>query len=160
MKRKLFIGIILVAFAIAATGYLLLRPTDNIDEPSDQTTNSPQESSKKQPANAPLAVAQPGVYRDYSETTFKEAKGKRLLFFHAPWCPQCQKLDESLKSTTLPDGITVLKVDYDTATALRQQYGVTLQTTVVNVDADGKAINKIVAYDEPSYATLERAFNL
>jgi hypothetical protein len=41
-------------------------------------------------------------------------------------------------------------VDYDTHTALRQKYGVTLQTTIVRVDDEGKLVKKYVAYQDPS----------
>jgi len=160
MKRKLFIGIILAAIAVAIIGFLLLRPVDDIPEPKNTPTPVKDAGAKKQPAASSAVAQQPGVYQDYSEATFASAKGTRLLFFHAPWCPQCRKLDESIKKTPLPNGLTIFKVDYDTQTTLRQQYGVTLQTTIVNVGQDGTAINKIVAYDEPSYATLQNAFNL
>lgn len=160
MKRKLFIGIILIAITIAVIGYLLLQPAADVPDPKNTPAPIEDAGAKKQPAATPAAAQQPGSYQDYTEATFASAKGTRLLFFHAPWCPQCRKLDESIKKTVLPDGLAIFKVDYDTQTALRQQYGVTLQTTIVNVGQDGTAINKIVAYDEPSYATLQNVFNL
>lgn len=160
MKRKLFISITLIAIAIAVLGFLLLRPADDVPEPKNTPAPIEDAGTKKQPAASSAVAQPPGSYQDYTEATFASAKGTRLLFFHAPWCPQCRKLDESIKKTTLPDGLAIFKVDYDTQTTLRQQYGVTLQTTIVNVGQDGAAINKIVAYDEPSYATLQNAFNL
>lgn len=51
----------------------------------------------------------------------------------------------------------MFKVDYDSATDLRQRYGVTLQTTVVFVDDDGGEISKSVLYDEPSVDSLRAA---
>ena len=51
--------------------------------------------------------------------------------------------------------MTVLKVDYDSNQALRQKYGVTLQTTFVEVDKDGNEIEKYVAYNEPTFDSVK-----
>lgn len=72
-----------------------------------------------------------------------------LLFFHAPWCPQCRSVESDILAQGVPDGLTIIKVDYDSRQDLRQQYGVTLQTTFVEVDADGTELQKHVAYDDP-----------
>ena len=100
------------------------------------------------------------MYTDYSEAALSDAKGTKLLFFHAPWCPQCRELDASIRSSTLPDNLTILKVDYDTNQALRQKYGVTLQTTVVQVDDAGEKMKSFVAYDSPTFAAVKSAFGL
>lgn len=60
-----------------------------------------------------------------------------VLFFHADWCPSCRATEASLDADGVPDGLTVVKVDYDRATELRQKYGVTYQHTFVHVDDDG-----------------------
>lgn len=60
-----------------------------------------------------------------------------VFFFHAPWCPDCRATDASLTSDGVPDGLTVVKVDYDTETDLRQKYGITQQHTFVLVDPEG-----------------------
>lgn len=86
-----------------------------------------------------------GSIQDYSPDKVALAqKGKVLLFFHASWCPVCRGLDAEAAANAdiVPDGITVLKVDFDTATALRQKYGVTVQHTFVQVDASGDALTK------------------
>ncbi|MCC2031857.1 hypothetical protein [Microbacterium allomyrinae] len=74
-----------------------------------------------------------------------------------PQWSKCQHLDEDLKAKGAPDGLTVFKVDYDSRTDLRQQYGVTLQTTVVFVDDAGELISSTVLYDDPSVASLVAA---
>jgi len=84
----------------------------------------------------------------------EETAGAKVLFFHAPWCPQCRKLDEQLRAEGAPAGLTVFKVDYDSRSDLRQRYGVTLQTTVVFVDDSGTPISSTVLYEDPSIASL------
>ena len=101
-------------------------------------------------AEAPVG----GAYVEYTDGAIQATAGPKVLFFHASWCPQCRALDEQLVAQGAPDGLTVFKVDYDTRTDLRQQYGVTLQTTVVFVDDDGAMISSAVLYDDPSIASL------
>lgn len=99
-------------------------------------------------------VAAPGDYRDYYDGAIAETPGLKVLFFHASWCPKCRALDEDIEANEIPAGMTIFKVDFDTATALRQQYGVTLQTTIVYVDDDGELLTKGVLYDDTTLEAL------
>lgn len=92
----------------------------------------------------------PGIYADYSADALARADGKRIVFFHASWCIQCRQLESSIKAGTIPEGVTIFKVDYDANQKLRQQYGVTLQTTLVLLDENGNVAKKYVAYDQPT----------
>ncbi len=64
-------------------------------------------------------------------------------------------LDASISKAELPDDTTIFKVDYDSNQDLRKKYGVTLQTTIVKVDADGNLVDKYVAYNEPSFEAVK-----
>ena len=92
----------------------------------------------------------PGKYVTYTDTELAEAQGTKLIFFHASWCPQCRAIEKDIKQQGVPNGVTILKADYDTSQQLRQRYGVTIQTTIVKVDDQGNLVEKYVAYDEPS----------
>lgn len=82
-----------------------------------------------------------GSYEAYRPEKLAMANsGDVVLFFHASWCPTCRALDASLNAGDIPDGLTILKVDYDTETELKQKYGVRTQHTLVQVDADGNMI--------------------
>lgn len=87
-----------------------------------------------------------GTYQTYApEKVAKFATaGKVVLFFRASWCPTCKALDADIRSHlgNIPEQLTILDVDYDNSTALKQQYGVTYQHTLVEVDAQGKLIKK------------------
>lgn len=88
-------------------------------------------------------VESAGVYEDYSSEKISMATtGKMVLFFHADWCPFCRSLDQNLQSNleNIPEGISILKVDYDTSQDLRVKYGVTTQHTFVQVDENGNEI--------------------
>jgi thiol-disulfide isomerase/thioredoxin len=114
------------------------------DRQSPEPTVEPQAAETAEPA--------PGAYVDYSEEALAAASGTRVLFFHAPWCPQCRALESDILAAGVPAGVTVVKVDYDSHQDLRQRYGVRIQTTVVALDGEGNGTATFVAYDEPTLA--------
>jgi thioredoxin 1 len=63
-----------------------------------------------------------------------------VYFFHAPWCPDCRATEEAIEADGIPAGLTVVKVDFDTETDLRREYGVTQQHTFVQVGPDGEQL--------------------
>jgi thiol-disulfide isomerase/thioredoxin len=86
-----------------------------------------------------------GVYEDYAPSKLAMAKtGKVILFFKASWCPECKAVDADIMShlSAIPKNLAILKVDYDTSAEMKKQYGVTIQHTFVQVDANGKQIKK------------------
>lgn len=96
-------------------------------------------------ASTKEVMSKSATYSDYSKTSFAKAKAnKRVLFFHANWCSKCKSADKDIKKNLkmLPKDAAVFKVDYDEATALKKQYGVTMQHTFVWVDNKGKAVKK------------------
>lgn len=91
------------------------------------------------------AMMQKGSYESYAPAKLTHAdSGDVVLFFRASWCPTCKVLDADLRanSMNIPSGLTILDVNYDTETALKQKYGVTYQHTLVQVDAQGNMITK------------------
>lgn len=156
MNRKLIITILILLIVIgSAITYVLLKK-----DTSTESQGVTSETIKKEDSLASQVTpeaASKGLYVAYSEEAFSASRGIRFLFFHAPWCPQCRSLDESIKASELPDDLTIFKVDYDSNQALRAKYGVTLQTTVVKVDENGSKINSYVAYDEPTFESVMRA---
>jgi thioredoxin 1 len=97
-----------------------------------------------------MMSAEAGMYKTYSESAVMSdlAAGKSVyLFFHATWCPGCKALDTAISGDmmSIPAGSVIYKVDYDTETALRAKHGVTMQHTVVKLNADGSTMKKIIA---------------
>jgi len=86
-----------------------------------------------------------GSYELYSSEKLARAEtGKVLLFFYASWCPTCRALDADIKNNLeeLPDNVSILQLNFDTETELRKKYGVTVQHTLVQVNARGDQITK------------------
>ena len=85
-----------------------------------------------------------GSYESYTPEKVISAKGNTVLFFHASWCPSCRVLNSDIEKNldNIPSDLTILKLDYDKETALKQKYGVTTQHTLVQVDNEGTLIKK------------------
>lgn len=160
MSKRILVIIVALALVIGG-GIAVLALSPSTPEAAPQTTPTPvlevapQATDEAEEEEA--AEVTPGAYVDYSDTALAAADGTRLLFFHAPWCPQCRTMEEDILASGVPDGVTILKVDYDSNQALRQQYGVTLQTTFVELDAAGNPVQTFVAYDEPSMSAVVAA---
>ncbi len=87
--------------------------------------------------------AQAGSYEPYSQELLARASsGKVVLFFRASWCPTCRTLDADIRANLddIPESVTILDVNYDDSTQLKQKYGVTYQHTLVQVDASGNEL--------------------
>jgi len=98
-----------------------------------------------------------GQYIAYDAAKLAFAKeGKVVLFFNASWCPTCKAIDADIKASLsdIPANTLIMSVDYDSSKDLKIKYGVTTQHTFVQVDADGKSLNKWVGGD-----TLEKVLS-
>lgn len=83
------------------------------------------------------------TYINYSSTT-KFLNSKNVLFFKANWCSSCTVADENLtkNNASIPENLTIYKVDYERENSLRLKYGVTVQHTFVQVDSNGNELKK------------------
>ena len=150
MNKKLLFAAALLLLVITSGVVYVLSQKNMKGNPGESATKSAKEQSHS-------PNVEKGKYVEYTEEGFVSTQGTRLLFFHAPWCPQCRALDESIKATELPSGLTIFKVDYDSNQPLRAKYGVTLQTTVIKTDEKGDKLGSYVAYDEPTFQSVKQA---
>lgn len=160
MKKAFFIvgGIVVLVGTLVAA--LLFAPTTpnnemdaTIEEPSSTTITEIPDTT----ANDAVTV-QAGRYESYDASKVSaEGYERTVIFFYAPWCPECRAFDEAITSSTIPAGVQILQVDYDGATELRQKHEVTLQSTFVEVDTNGDQTAKWVGYgkDKSVEAILE-----
>ncbi len=162
MKKTTTISLAIIALVVIAVVFVLV--TKKADAPAVDRTN--EETSQPQTSNqeglnqnSVENASQRNQYTEYDEAKLANSKGDNYLFFHAPWCPQCRAIEDSINAGGhIPDNVTIYKVDYDSNQQLRQKYGVTIQTTFIKVDKDGNFIDKYVAYDEPTIDSVVENF--
>lgn len=145
---------LLVIILGAWTWFAFGRSSEPLAQNDEATQQSEDMSKSTIPESSTDQTAQAGVYTSYSENALAETSGTRILFFHAPWCPQCRSLDKDITENGAPAGTTIFKVDYDSSQDLRKKYGVTIQTTLVLIDGEGNLVKKFVAYSDPTVASV------
>lgn len=141
VSGKLWGITLILAIGLAAVVYAL----GSQPKSSQQTLISPVVSPATSLSAAPSEnVEQSGSrFVPYSQASYDAvASKKRVLYFHATWCPICKVVNEELteKAEQIPSDIVVLRADYDSETELKKKYGVTYQHTFVQVDAEGKKV--------------------
>lgn len=150
-KPLLVVVVVVVVIGLIVSSFIFLlsqEPPDNANQTAPSSNGNPE------PLPPSASNRTMGAYTDYSREKVVATHGTKILFFHAPWCPQCRALETSIETGPIPEGVTIFKVDYDSNQELRQRYGATIQTTLVRIDDDGNLVKKYVAYDEPSLASV------
>ena len=69
-----------------------------------------------------------------------------VLFFHAAWCSTCIEAENNFLASHFPSWLTILKVDFDTATALKIKYHILTQTSFVYIKPDGTLIKRWIGW--------------
>lgn len=87
-----------------------------------------------------------GTYQEYDAEAIAKSDADRIfLSFSATWCPSCRALDADIlaNASDIPPNVEIYKVDYDTATDLKRQYGITVQHSIIEINSDGEAVGSI-----------------
>lgn len=163
-KSFLIIAGLMLIIGGSITAVALVDPVDtpqkaseNAQTASSSTSQSISVNSNSTSSQKSTITTSTGSYQDYDEQKVTDTKGTRVLFFYAPWCPQCRSIEKGINAESLPDGVAFFKVDYDSRQDLRKKYGVTLQTTFIVLDDRGTVAKKHVAYDEPTFDAVKKA---
>lgn len=159
------VGIIIVVVLIAATVMIVTGNRDSAEVPVESTpsavTSEEVSSTEDDPAGeeveapavenegeavseeAPVVEQASGTFIDYSDGALAQGPETQVLFFHASWCPSCRTLEKNLnEEQSLPEGVAVYKVDFDSSDDLKAKYEVRNQHTLVQVDREGNMITK------------------
>ena len=130
--------------AAASASAMDKEPSASAMEKDDEATAMAKDDEKMESEDA--AMSTEGAWIDQAAYDADPAKfhgsGDVVLFFSASWCPTCQAAVKSLDQDGVPAGLTVVKVDFDSASDLKKDYGVTVQHTYVQVDESGEQLAK------------------
>jgi thioredoxin 1 len=138
--KNTIIFVLLGVLALGAIGYKTFNkniiPSDKMQVIVEDTMQKDQVMEQKE------MMAKAGSYTTYAPEKIGQNE-KTVLFFNASWCPTCRSADADIKAKvgTIPAGVSILSVDYDTYKDLKQKYGVTTQHTFVQVDKNGTKIS-------------------
>lgn len=120
----------------------------NIDQVNKSSSWTNETELEKADMKKTLPTQTPWVYMDYEsgKSMIGQSDKKVALFFHAERCPACRLAEKNIitNKDTIDSNIVLLKVDYDTASELKQKYGITSQTSYVLLNSDGTLNKKIV----------------
>ncbi|MDZ7786111.1 MAG: thioredoxin domain-containing protein [Candidatus Saccharibacteria bacterium] len=161
MAKKLGLILLFIALGSGAIAYTASRNDEAENNDRAAVETAPEPTTKQEPTAEeapPVDASIPGSYIEYDEETLANAEGQRVLFFHASWCPQCRSIEAGIESDGVPDGYTIVKVDYDSNQDLRAKYDVRLQTTFVKIDENNEKIDDYVAYNEPTFDAVIRDY--
>ena len=118
---------------------------EEVQDTSTAAENNGNNSEQPVPEATTSSDRSSGVYVPYDSALLEAGAGEQVvLFFHASWCPTCRALDQDINANldAIPSEVTILKVEYDDAVALRQQYGVTTQHTFVSINQNGDELKQ------------------
>lgn len=92
----------------------------------------------------------------YANSASVIGKEPVALFFHADWCGTCIALEKDINNNIdeLPEDAKILKVNFDTETELKKEYGILMQSTFVLLDNNANVIEKLAA---PTFDKLKEA---
>jgi len=147
-KNMLLLGGGLAVVAVIILGQSLRggEPSQESQEITTDTTITQAQETAESDSNTQTQPNNDNWYQEYSEANLAQAiseDGKAVIFFHAGWCPTCQAASKDFEANKeqIPSDVTILKADYDTETELKTKYGVVMQDTFVQVDADGEVLS-------------------
>ncbi|MDP7477347.1 MAG: thioredoxin family protein [Candidatus Peribacteraceae bacterium] len=111
--------------------------------PSNSNNQEAVRPPVREVAKQPTQVASESSYTQYKDGVIGNGE-ESVLFFHATWCPACKANNEKLNAWYGSDsfGRSVYKIDFDTATDLRSQFGVTGQDTFILIDGNGNEVDR------------------
>lgn len=134
-------SIVLIGLLVLA---VMLRPmtsTTSMDVSGKADTSSATDlpATTNPATDEPSVVLISGRYVNYSADLLDDSGFQTtILFFYAGWCPECRGYDQAITAAKLPDGLQILKLNYDDEQSLRQKYGVTIQSSFVRVNTAGE----------------------
>jgi hypothetical protein len=83
-------------------------------------------------------------YETYSTAPEKYSTSNVVLFYNAYWCSTCKAARDGFESGLgeIPEGLTIVLVDFDENTEMRKKHDVIVQHTFVQIDSSGNELQR------------------
>ena len=150
-KKLIFINVVLILAILVLVVAIMLKSNSNDGANSNSVSNNsisqvdePNSEVEPMESSAGATAGNYITYENYEANKDKYSDGKTVYYFSAKWCPTCKVLDGNLEKDegNIPEGLTIVKIDYDNSSDLKKKYGVTYQHTLVEVDANGNELQQ------------------
>lgn len=137
----------IVRIALPLAGAALVLSACGSASSEDEAGMAPAEVTESEMIESEAIESTSGAYitlADYESNKDAYTNSDIVLFFNASWCSTCKEARENLEAdpAAIPAGLTIVTVDFDDSDELKRKYGVTIQHTFVQVDAEGNEIAK------------------
>jgi len=153
------IGAIIAIIILVGGAVVLLNSSDSNEGQNmanqQSSTTSNNETTETDDSLVQETVGSGGELIDYKEELLAESNTEtNVLFFHAKWCSVCNAVERNLQAGNIPEGLRILKVDYDSneGRALAEKYKIPIQYSMVQVDSQG---NEVTQWVNQSFFTIE-----
>jgi hypothetical protein len=150
--NKVVFGIIGLVIVALAGGVFIASGSD--EETANTGTNSSsqmqdqaEQSSSQEESEIELQSSGANGIMEYSpEALAASETDNNLLFFHAGWCTVCNQVERNIEAGSIPDDLSIFKVDYDSAEgqSLAANYNIPIQYSMVQVDTEGNEVTQWV----------------
>jgi thiol-disulfide isomerase/thioredoxin len=144
---KTYVITLIFALLFITVGFASGSAEDNMGSASNGSMSMGKDDTMMAPAAADFYSTkglEPRVVPFITESAAEKlaVKGPTIYFFAASWCPNCQATMKHLRQNVseIPRDVTIVLVNYDTQTALKQKYGITSQHAFVQINPEGKQI--------------------
>jgi len=143
MRSACFTVILTLAVGACSSATSTSNPTN-----SPETTSAPETTSESTSNSGyettPLKAGAYISLADYQKSKETYDASNVVLFFNASWCSTCETARNNLESdlSAIPADLAIVLVDFDSETELKRKYGVTVQHTFVQIDANGNQLAK------------------
>lgn len=134
----------IVVLILVVIGWSLLADRMGINTSVDAPSLTTEQENITNTNTSSSSTVNSSRYQTYSPSKVTNASGKVVLFFRAAWHPNSSTLDANIRTnaSSIPSGVLILEVDFDTATTLKQKYAVNTPDTLVQIDKSGNQIFK------------------
>ena len=143
MNKKILIALtVVVSLLLVSSGLFAYYNSQNNKEATNTAIEldnvSSDDKQKLDISEQTTNIASYITYDDYINNPEAYKDRKKVFFFHASWCSVCQAIDKEINAdiSKIPEGVIIIKTDFDDSKDLRKKYGVTTQYTFVQVDKD------------------------